>query len=55
MKTKEKSFRIQKSLLFLIFFPLMTGMSSCKKDQTLDIDITAYQWELKSININSRK
>jgi len=55
MKTKEKSFRIQITLLFLIFFPLMTGMSSCKKDEALDIDITAYQWELKSITINSKE
>jgi hypothetical protein len=55
MKTKEKKFRIQTSLLFLILFPLMTGMISCKIDQTLDINITKYQWELKLITINSKE
>ena len=37
------------SLLLFILFPLMTGMSSCKKDKTLDIDITKFSWTLKEV------
>lgn len=41
--------------LLLIILPLMTGIFSCQKDKTLDLDITKLEWELKSITINSNK
>lgn len=52
MKTKETIFRTQMALLLFIIFPLITGMSSCQKDKTLDIDVTKFEWELISITQN---
>jgi hypothetical protein len=37
------------TVLLVILFPLITVMSSCQKDKTLDLDITESMWELKSI------
>lgn len=54
MKTIEKRFKGQIVVSFLILFPLMTGMSSCQKDKTLDMDITKFDWELKSIRQDGR-
>ena len=35
--------------LTLFLMSLITGMSSCKKDQTLDLDITKFTWKLKEV------
>lgn len=55
MKTKEKFLKIQMSLLLFAFFSLMTGMSSCQKDKTSDLDITKSQWELMSITQDAKE
>lgn len=38
------------TVILLTFFPLLTGMSSCKKDKTLDLDITKFEWVLQEVN-----
>jgi hypothetical protein len=48
-------FKTQMSLLLFIVFPLITGMCSCNKDLTYDIDITEFQWELQIIYNNEIK
>jgi len=55
MKTKENKIKKQMTMLLLIMLPLITGIYSCQKDKTLDLDITKLEWELKSITINSNK
>ncbi|MDD2687929.1 MAG: META domain-containing protein [Bacteroidales bacterium] len=55
MKTQEKFFKKQMTALLLIIFPLITGISSCQKDKTLELDITKSKWELKSVIVNSNK
>jgi len=55
MKSNEIHFTVQVAVLLLILFSLMTGVISCQKDLTLDVDITEYDWELKSVSINSSK
>ena len=55
MKTKETIFKTQITLLLYIIFPLITGMSSCQKDKTLDINITEFEWELNSITDDGNK
>lgn len=42
-------FKTQMSLLLFIVFPLITGMCSCNKDLTDELDITTYKWELTFI------
>lgn len=42
----------QMTVILLTLFPLLTGMSSCKKDKTLELDITKSQWELILITQN---
>lgn len=49
MRTNEYFFNGQITVLLIILFPLITVMSSCQKDKTLDLDITMLDWELKSI------
>lgn len=40
----------QMTIILFIFFPLLAGMSSCKKDKTLEVDITKFEWVLQEIN-----
>lgn len=53
MKKIKKTYRLKILLLFLLIIPIMGGMSSCKKDKTLDLDIAEFSWELKEVRTNS--
>jgi hypothetical protein len=55
MKTKENKIKKQMTTLLLIILPLMTGIFSCQKDKTFDLDITTTEWELKSVTVNANE
>ena len=46
---------MKSTLIILISLIGIAAFSSCKKDKTLDTDITDYEWELKSVTIDGNK
>lgn len=51
MKNIERT--LKKSLVFIFVIGVCASVCSCSKDKILDSDLTKYQWELKSVKINS--
>lgn len=54
MKAQKDFIVRQLTLILLILFPLITVMTSCKKDKTLDIDITKFEWKLQEIRTGGK-
>jgi hypothetical protein len=52
MKNISRFIKGQMTVILLMLFPLLTGMASCQKDKTHELDITKFQWELKLITQN---